>query len=85
QNWDKVHAQLTTMMGARLVGATSSFCSADKSQEVQTFFTAHPVMAAQRAVKRSTDAIHDCTVLRAAQQPNLTQWLSQQHLSAGSM
>ncbi|MHB8304157.1 MAG: M1 family metallopeptidase, partial [Acidobacteriaceae bacterium] len=42
QNWDKVHAQLTTMMGARLVGATSSFCSADKSQEVQTFFTAHP-------------------------------------------
>jgi aminopeptidase N len=84
-NWDKVHGQLTTMMGAYLVGATGSFCSAEKSQDVQTFFTAHPVMAAQRAVKRSTDAIHDCTVLRAAQQPKLTQWLSQQNLQAGSM
>ena len=84
-NWDKVHGQLTTMMGAYLVGATGSFCSAEKSQNVQTFFTAHPVMAAQRAVKRSTDAIHDCMVLRAAQQPKLTQWLSQQNLPVGSM
>ncbi len=85
KHWDKVHAQLTTMMGAYLVGATGSFCSAQKSQEVQTFFAAHPVMAAQRAVKRSTDAIHDCTVLRDAQQPKLTEWLSQQHLNAGGM
>ena len=82
QNWEKVHAQLTTMTGARLVGATGSFCSAEKSQEVQTFFTAHPVMAAQRAIKRATDSIRDCTELRAAQQPKLTEWLSQQNAAA---
>jgi len=84
-NWPKVNAQLTTMMGAYLVGATGSFCSADRSQEVQTFFTAHPVMAAQRAVKRATDAIHDCTVLRTAQQSKLSEWLAQQKLTSGSM
>ena len=82
KNWDKVHAQLTTAMGAYLVGATGAFCSDEKSQEVKAFFTAHPVMAAQRAVKRATDEIQACTALRTAQQPKLTEWLSQQNLSA---
>lgn len=84
KNWGKVHAQLTTMMGAYLVNATGSFCSAEKSQEVHAFFTAHPVEAAQRAVSLATDAIHACTVLRAAQQPKLTEWLALQNLNAGS-
>ena len=84
QNWEKVHAQLTTMMGGYLVGATGSFCSVEKSQQVQTFFTAHPVMATQRSLQRATDSIHDCTVLRVAQQPKLTEWLAQQNLPAGS-
>ncbi len=82
KNWDKVHAQLTTMMGGYLVGATGTFCSAEKGQEVQTFFAAHPVMAAERAIKRATDSIHDCTVLQAAQQPRLTTWLSGQSTGA---
>jgi aminopeptidase N/puromycin-sensitive aminopeptidase len=81
KNWDKVHAQLTTSMGAYLVGATGSFCSDKKSQEVKAFFTSHPVMAAQRAMKRATDSIQACTVLRTAQQPKLTEWLSRQNLS----
>jgi aminopeptidase N/puromycin-sensitive aminopeptidase len=82
KNWDKVHAQITTMMGGYLVGATGTFCSAEKGREVQTFFTDHPVMAAEQALKRATDSIHDCTVLRAAQQSNFTTWLSRQNLGA---
>ena len=82
KNWDKVHAQMTTMMGGYLVGSTGTFCSADKAQEIQTFFAAHPVTAAERALKRATDSIHDCTVLRSTQQPKLTSWLSGQHLGA---
>ncbi len=81
KNWDKVHAQLTTMMGGYLVGATGTFCSVEKGQEVQTFFTAHPVVAAERSLKRATDAIHDCTVLQAAQQQKLETWLSGQSLA----
>ncbi len=85
KNWEKVHAQMTTMMGGYLVESTGSFCSADKAQEVQTFFTTHPVAAAARSLQRATDAIHDCTVLRAEQQPKLTEWLAQQHISNGGM
>lgn len=82
KNWDKVHAQLTTTMGGYLVGSTGSFCSADKAQEVQTFFTKHPVAAAARSLQKATDAIHDCTVLRATQQQNLADWLTKQNLPA---
>jgi len=80
-----VHAQMTTMMGGYLVQSTGSFCSAEKAQEVQTFFASHPVAAAQRAMQRASDSIHDCTVLRATQQPKLTEWLAQQHISNGGM
>lgn len=81
-NWNKVSAQITPLIGSVMVGSTGRFCSAEKAQEVQTFFQAHPVVAAQRAVGRATDAIHDCTVLRAAQQPKLASWLAHQNLSA---
>ena len=85
KNWEKVHAQMTTMMGGYLVQSTGSFCSAEKAQEVQTFFASHPVAAAQRAMQRASDSIHDCAVLRATQQPKLTEWLAQQHISNGGM
>ncbi len=83
KNWEKVHAQMTTMMGGYLVQSTGSFCSADKGQQVQTFFAAHPVAAAQQAIQRAADSIHDCSVLRATQQPKLTEWLAKQLLPAG--
>jgi aminopeptidase N len=85
KNWDKVHAQMTMSMGSYLVQSTGSFCSAEKAQEVQTFFASHTVAAAARAMQRATDSIHDCTVLRATQQPKLADWLAQQHLAAGAM
>ena len=83
QHWDKVKAELTESMGAYLVQATGSFCSAEKDQEVQRFFASHSVAAAQDALQRTAVAIHDCTVLRAAQQPKLTEWLGRRNLAAG--
>jgi aminopeptidase N/puromycin-sensitive aminopeptidase len=77
-NWPKVQAQLTEMMGGYLVGATESFCSAERSQEVESFFTAHPVHAAERALARAKSQIHDCVELRAAQEGNLQSWLAKQ-------
>lgn len=79
-NWAKVHAQMTTMMGGYLVQSTGLFCSADKENDVRNFFAAHPVAAAQLSLQRATDAIHSCTVLRDAQQPNLTKWLDRQNV-----
>jgi len=75
-NWPKVQAQLTEMMGGYLVGSTGSFCSAEKAQEVETFFTAHPVHAAERALARAKSQISDCVQLRSAQEANLDSWLA---------
>jgi aminopeptidase N len=77
-NWDKVQAQLTTFGGAYIVSGTGGFCSADRIDEVTSFFGAHKVMAAERTLKRTKDQISDCIDLRAAQEPNLKTWLSKQ-------
>jgi aminopeptidase N/puromycin-sensitive aminopeptidase len=78
QNWDKVHAQLTTSSGARIVNATGSFCSVEKRNEVASFFATHKVDAAQRTLAKAIDNINDCIQLRSAQEPGLRQWLTTQ-------
>jgi aminopeptidase N/puromycin-sensitive aminopeptidase len=76
QNWDKVHAQLTTSMGGYLVSGTGSFCSAEKRDEVVSFFTTHKVPASERALSRAKDQINDCIELRSLQEPNLKTWIA---------
>nr|WP_245632159.1 M1 family metallopeptidase [Edaphobacter aggregans] len=75
QNWDKVHAQMTTASGARIVAAAGSFCSVEKRDEVVSFFGTHKVDAAQRTLAKAIDNINDCVQLRKAQEPGLHQWL----------
>ena len=75
QNWDKVAAQVTTSSGAYIVGAAGSFCSADKAEEVASFFNSHKLMAVERTLAQTRDQIHDCEVLRAAQGPALKEYL----------
>ncbi len=77
-NWPGVQAQLTEMMGGYLVSSTGSFCTEERSQQVQSFFAAHPVHAAERALARARSQIHDCIELRAAQEANLQSWLAKQ-------
>jgi aminopeptidase N/puromycin-sensitive aminopeptidase len=78
QNWEKVNAQMTTMMGAYLVGGSGSFCSADKRDEVVSFYTTHKVHAAERALVRAGNQINDCIELRASQEPKLQEWIAAQ-------
>ncbi|HEX3473068.1 MAG TPA: M1 family metallopeptidase [Silvibacterium sp.] len=78
QNWDKVQAQITTMMGGYLVGGTGSFCSAEKRDEVVDFFTTHKVPAAEHALARAKDQINDCIEVRSLQEPNLKTWMASQ-------
>jgi aminopeptidase N/puromycin-sensitive aminopeptidase len=75
QNWDKVRAQLTTFSGGGLVAATNSFCSAEKRDDVNHFFSTHKVMAAERTLQQATDSINGCIQLHEAQEPNLKRWL----------
>ncbi len=78
QNWEKVQAQFTTFSGAGVVGATGSFCSAEKRDEVQSFFKTHPVKAAERALKTASETINNCIELHNAQSANLKMWLAMQ-------
>ncbi|HEY1767317.1 MAG TPA: M1 family metallopeptidase [Terracidiphilus sp.] len=78
QNWDKVNAQMTTMMGAYLVSGSGSFCSAEKRDEVVSFYTTHKVHAAQRALSRARDQVNDCIELRSSQEPKLQEWIAAQ-------
>lgn len=75
QNWDKVHAQLTTNSGARIVAAAGGFCSVERRDEVASFFATHKVDAAERTLAKALDNINDCVQVRAAQEPGLHQWL----------
>ncbi len=75
-HWDQVHALLTPEMGEILVGSTGSFCSAAAKDDVQSFFAAHPVEAADLSVKHAVEHIDGCIALRSAQGPNLEQWLA---------
>ena len=78
QNWPKVQAQLTTSMGGYLVSGTGSFCSAEKRDEVVSFFATHKVPASERALTRAKDQINDCIELRSLQEPNLKEWIAEQ-------
>jgi aminopeptidase N/puromycin-sensitive aminopeptidase len=77
-NWDKVQAQLTTEMGAVLVGSTGRFCSAEARDDVKQFFAAHKVPSSDKSLKHATESIDGCIELRALQEPNLKQWLAAQ-------
>ncbi|MGB6724419.1 MAG: M1 family metallopeptidase [Terracidiphilus sp.] len=77
-NWDKVHAQLTEGLGAYVVSATGSFCSAAARDDVSSFFATHKVAAADVELKHAIEHINGCIAFRSQQEQNLKQWLSQQ-------
>jgi aminopeptidase N len=75
QNWPRVKAQVTTASGGFLVSSTGAFCSTEKREAVQQFFTTHPVAASATNLKRAENSISDCVELRGEQGANLEQWL----------
>ena len=77
-HWPKVQAQFTTNSGVRIVAAVGSFCTQKQRDEVTSFFATHPVEASERTLAKSLDSIDACIQLRAAQEPNLHQWLATQ-------
>jgi aminopeptidase N/puromycin-sensitive aminopeptidase len=76
ENWDKVQAQFTTFSGARLVGATGTFCSVSDESDVEQFFASHRVAASDRALRRALQSMDSCIELHATQAPKLAEWLA---------
>ncbi|HTW82374.1 MAG TPA: M1 family aminopeptidase [Terracidiphilus sp.] len=77
-NWDKVQAQLTEGLGAYVVSAAGSFCSAAARDDVTSFFATHKVAAADVELKHAIEHINGCIAFRSEQEQNLKHWLSQQ-------
>jgi aminopeptidase N/puromycin-sensitive aminopeptidase len=77
-NWEKVQAQFTTEMGARLVGATGNFCSVEGRASVEQFFSTHKVASSDKALNAAIERIDGCIEFRKLQEPNLKQWLAMQ-------
>lgn len=78
-NWSKVHGQLTTNSGSRIVSAAGTFCSVEKRNEISSFFRTHKVDAAERTLAKTLDNIDDCVRVRNTQEPHLEQWLASQN------
>jgi aminopeptidase N/puromycin-sensitive aminopeptidase len=77
-NWEKVQAQFTTAMGARLVAATGNFCTSQDRASVESFFSTHKVAASDIALKHAIENIDGCIEMRTLQEPHLKQWLAAQ-------
>ena len=77
-HWDSVKAQLTTELGSYLVSGTASFCSVEKRDDVQEFFSTHKVAAIDMALKRAIERINGCIEFRNLQEANLNEWLAAQ-------
>jgi aminopeptidase N/puromycin-sensitive aminopeptidase len=78
QHWDKIQAQFPSDSAGRLMMATGSFCTAQKHDEVMDFVSTHQIKASERVLKSTSERIDSCVRLRAAQEPNLKQWLATQ-------
>jgi aminopeptidase N/puromycin-sensitive aminopeptidase len=57
------------------VEAAGAFCTAERRDEVASFFAAHPVVGSERTLAKSVENIDDCIHVRAAQEPELRAWL----------
>ena len=75
-HWNEVKAEFTPEMGEYFVASTGYFCSAEARDDVRSFFSSHPVPAAESSVQHAIESIDGCIELRHLQEPNLQKWLS---------
>ena len=78
QHWPQVQARLTNFSATAVVNGAENFCDASHKQQVQDFFSQHPIPAAQRALNQTLEFIGNCVDLKAQQAPKLASWLQQQ-------
>jgi aminopeptidase N/puromycin-sensitive aminopeptidase len=52
-------------------------CGTDRVADVEQFFAAHPVPAAERLVRQAVDRLTQCSRLKEGQGQNLERWLRQ--------
>jgi aminopeptidase N len=76
QRWDDLQKKAgeSTSNGS-IVAAVGTFCDAEHAQQVDQFFTAHPVPDAARTLQQAKERIRSCVAFRGAEAPHLATWL----------
>jgi aminopeptidase N len=82
EHWPQVEAKLTNFSTGSVIKNAAQFCEADARDQVQQFFTEHPIPGTDRTLKQTLETINLCIDLRQQQQGNLASWLKDQNVSA---
>ena len=82
QHWTEVKAKMPEADIGFFVEGARSFCDNESRDQVQQFFTEHPIPAAQRALQRTLETISNCVDTRTQQQASLAASLEKQPTGA---
>jgi len=77
QHWAELEPKITIFGGdTAITGALSSFCDRAARDDISAFFRQHPLPAAARTLSQTLERIDNCSALRTAQTPIVTDWLA---------
>jgi aminopeptidase N len=74
-HWAEVEKAGGPFASAQVVSSTGSFCDAGLRDEVNDFFSAHKVAAAERSFRQAMERINNCVDLKSQQSNQLASWL----------
>jgi aminopeptidase N/puromycin-sensitive aminopeptidase len=74
-HWADVEKAGGPFASAQVVTSAGSFCDAGRRAEVNDFFSAHKVAAAERSFKQTMERINNCVDLKSQQSNQLASWL----------
>jgi aminopeptidase N len=78
REWPRVTAKVGVFQGMPFIVSTlGSFCSTARATEIRSFFAAHPLPEAARAVSQALERVESCAAVRARQMAPLGRWLGE--------
>ncbi|HXM24182.1 MAG TPA: M1 family metallopeptidase [Terriglobales bacterium] len=77
-HWAEVEKAGGPFASAQVVTDAGSFCDAGLRDEVNGFFSAHKVAAAERSFRQTMERINNCVDLKSQQSNQLASWLENQ-------
>jgi puromycin-sensitive aminopeptidase len=81
EQWDALSQRLPPMLARRVIQATVNLAAADARQEVEAFFTQHPIEAASRALRQALEELELLAAFRERATPEVRQYLQAPEVS----
>jgi hypothetical protein len=78
EHWNELSKKFPPRFNKRIAGSCSSFDTAEKEKELQSFFSTHPMEAAKSAVARMLEEVHVGVLYRQRNEELIRKWVSKQ-------